>query len=41
MDLEVPDFRQSHMEVSINGGTSIARWFRMENPIDDLGVPLF
>ena len=29
-----------HMEVSINGGTPIAGWFTMENPIEmeDLGV---
>ena len=32
-----------HMGVSINGGTPIAGWFTMKNPIkmDDLGVPLF
>ena len=31
------------MEVSINGGTPIAGWFIMENPIkmDELGVPPF
>ena len=30
-------------QVSINGGTPIAGWFRMENPIhmDDLGIYLY